>query len=684
MRGRVHTARIAETFDSQSFLQTLQLSVKQSQVIDEEREYLIQRAPNAIEWITSARYANQPSLYRHWGAYRLVKEFFELRCPICNDPKVAGPGSVPADSWGLSRDVLESEVLLRWDESTADDVCPKCRTTRSEFTEDGLFNSHRVLHAIVGQRAGKSSTLALVGTYIEHVILTIAHSYPGGLQGYLGMPQGEPLHMSFVASTGTQSQETIWAKYRGYRALAPWFKRYVPWVKMQEKMQETPIGMQRWEYAEHVRSVQNGLISFSADSLTSNSHGLAGRTRIAAMIDEICRMKQTDGGSSAQEVYRTMDASCQTVQECATRFGLVPWFGMIGSISSPFSLDDYGMQLLDAARQDKRMYAVRLPTWEFNPWLPKARFEGMLRKDYVGTMRNFGAEPPGAAHPYIDRPDDFRRSAVDPALTPTASFSQYEFQDAAGRQFVGVTLDEAKLILKGAPRYIAADAGANFDAFSLACAHAEPDEQGNFVTVFDWVIRILTRSKKQEVYFESIYALLESLMPRMVIKQVEFDHWNSKSIVQRIRNELQIRAEEVATTNDHFIQFMRDAYSGHVRMLPETEEDARLDPPFKSAQGAAIYEILKLERDPRTDKIYNARKGVRRGWDSDDTARVIVHAHRLVQEQGYVESPDSLSKRDRRLRSEHGLAEWTSQHRGQIFKPQGGGMPFIPTGNRRW
>src|SRR5688572_6358280 len=235
----------------------VQKSVQFTRTIDEERDYLKTRAPNALEWITRAEYCNQATLFRHWGAYRLVKEFFELRCPVCNHPDVAGAHAVPSDSWGLSRDVLESEVLLVWTPRYEDDACPKCGTTRAEFVERGLFHNYRVLNGIIGQRSGKSSTLGLIGTYMEHVALTIHLTHENGIHGYLGIPAGDLLHMTFVASTDTQSKETIWAKYRGYRALSPWFRRYVPWVKAQEKIQETPEGMQRWEYNEVDKSIKN-------------------------------------------------------------------------------------------------------------------------------------------------------------------------------------------------------------------------------------------------------------------------------------------------------------------------------------------------------------------------------------------------------------------------------------------
>ena len=651
-------------------------SVTMSVRLDDEREWLMQRAPNAIEWITSSRYCDQPSLFEHWGAYQLVKDFFELRCPKCN----TGPNAVPASAWGLSRETLESEVLLVWNHGNLDDTCPKCGTTKAEFVEQGLMRGYRILHAIIGQRGGKSSTLGLIGTYIEHVTNWVAHTHENGLYGYLGIPQGDLLHMTFCASTDTQSKETVWAKFRGYRSRAPWFKRYVPWVKGLERAQETPPGMQKWEYSESDKSIKNECIGLHIDSLNSNSNGLAGRTRVAAIIDEISRMEQTESSRSAMEVYRTMDASTQTVQTRVDQFGLIPYLGMTASISSPMAVDDYGMRLLEAAQQVPRMYAVRKATWDFNPWEPYEAYKDKLKKDFVGTMRNFGASPPGATNPLIDRPQDFTESAVDLSLVPTARFEHYEFEDAMGRSYVGARLSHASLVRDGFARFIAADAGKNFDAFTVACAHGEPDEHGNIITVYDWVIRLLTGRPGQEVYFESVYQVITEVLKYMDVRLVEFDHWNSTQIIQRLRNDHGLWAEEKGTISEHFVRFLRDGYSGRIRMLPPAPNDDSMEPPYKSAPGAAIYELLHLERDPKNDRVFNSKKGLRKGWNSDDTARVMVHVHRLVQDQGYTERQDDKSLRARRKRGDVAIAEWSAGQRGQLWRPP----PSFGGPSRKW
>lgn len=651
--------------------------------LDAERDYLIQRAPNAIEWITSAEYCNQPTLFKHIGQYIMVKEFFELRCPNCND----GPKAVPRIPWTpgrpetvLSRSILESEVLLTWSQRDEDDRCPKCHTTRAQFIEDGMMMGYHTLHGIVGMRAGKSAALALVGTYVEHIMLAIAHGYDGGLQSYLGTQPGDQFDITYVASTDVQSKDTIWAKYRGFRRMSPWFQRYVPWIKTQEALQQTPEGMQRWEYDENDKSIKNECIRVIINSLNSNSGGLVGRTRLGAFIDEVCRMKQTDSSMGAAEVYRGLEASCHTVRTRVETYGLLPWLGMVGSISSPVSAEDKGMKLLEDAKRVKRMYTFHLPTWKFNPFEPREKFDDDFRKDPMGAERDFGANPPMAASPLIDDPLRFRDCAIAHDLQPTATFEEYEFDDEVGHKYKAIKLVKADLIRNGAPRYVAVDAGRSFDAFAVACAHPEEDKDGNIITVYDWVMRLLPR-QGQEIYFEAIYNLVVDLTKSCFINQIEFDHWNSAHIVQKIR-QLGIRAEENETKGKHFVQFLRDGYSGYVKMLPPAEGDEALDPPYKSPAGVALYELEHLDRDPEKDKVFNPKKGEVRGHNSDDVARVIVHAHRLVQDIGYTQKYDDTGLRARRKRAESMAAEWASMERGLVFSPSS--MPSLKGGGRGW
>jgi hypothetical protein len=107
-----------------------------------------------------------------------------------------------------------------------------------------------------------------------------------------------------------------------------------------------------------------------------------------------------------------------------------------------------------------------------------------------------------------------------------------------------------------------------------------------------------------------------------------------------------------------------------VRLLPPPEEDYKpqyetfewtKEPPNLSPESAGIYELLGLECNPDTHKVSNPRKGERKGYNSDDTAQVLVHVHKLVQQQGYTKKHDDRSKRSARIRAETMSADWGSR-----------------------
>lgn len=601
-------------------------------VRDEERAALAEPAPNVIEWITGKEWCNVPTTYKFTRQYQIVRDFFQLRCPLCNP---GGPIFMqdqidrghPGDCWKKGREWMESEALLVWSKEYDDDVCPKCGTTRTELREDDLVRAYNTLHCVVGMRSGKSVMAGLITTYVEHRLLTLSLCEHDGIQGYLGMPTAEQLEMTLLASTDAQSQDTIWAKYRNYREIAPWFQRYVPWVKSQEKLQHTPLGMKRWEYKESDKKFWNGHCKLLINSMNSNSDGLVGKTRVLSGADEIGRMKNTTSTQSASEIYRGLEASLRTVRTRAKDNVLLPWMGMMLSVTSPMEDQDKSMELLRIGQSQrvKGMIAFHYATWDFNPFEPRENFDDEFEKDPVAAQRNFGADPPKAAFPLIHDPERFERNGIG-EQEPTATFVHIHHEDSTGQQYVGIKLEKCDLLhglTKGgrqrvSPRVIAFDAGKNFDAFAGACAHAEWDEDDDgtrrLITVYDWIIRVLTPSRKVEVYFESVLDLVKDLKKRQPIMRVEFDRWQSLQMIQNIR-QIGIFAEQAPVTDADFHAFAADALIGRVQLLAPDPEDVEREPPEKSPAGTVIYELEHLERDPKNDKVSNPRKGARRGWD---------------------------------------------------------------------
>lgn len=659
--------------------------------IDEERSYLSVPAPNAIEWLTRKEYCDVPSLYAMTRQYQVIRDFFQLRCPLCNKGGVEE--GQPGDCWGKTQEYLEAEHLLTWSAAYNDDVCPRCKLTRTELVTDGLLHTYNQLHAVVGQRAGKSITAALIGTYIEHRVCTIAHGFAGGFAAYLGIPSSEIFEITYLASNEVQGADTIWAKYRGFRMNSTWFQRYVPWIKAQEAKQLTPPGMSPWSYNEIDKKIVNQHPStrLIINSLNSNSAGLRGRTRIAASADELSHMQQTESKLSADEIYRGLENSLRTVRSRTKLHGRLPWLGCMVSVSSPVSKDDKAMRLLKVADKIEGMYSCHYATWEFNPFEPRENFNDEFTKDPVGAQRDFGAQPPSAAHPLVEDLERFKRAAVNYDLQPSAQLDTYALTDPQGQEYIGVRCLDAD-IRRDWPRYICFDAGKNFDSFAGACAHGErvtnADGSSHIITVFDWVMRILPQ-RGTEVYFDSVYELVKRLREKQRIVRVEFDRWNSVQIIQQIR-QLDIKAEPAPTRDDDYKRFVRDGFAGLVRMLPPVDGelddygDWAKDPPQMTPQSCALYELEGLERDPVTDKVSNPRKGEKRGFNSNDVIQVCVHVHKLIQEQGYVEREDDRSKRAMTRRGEADGDSYIAHGQGKVFSPSRMAGGSRRTGGRGW
>lgn len=677
---------MTKKFDS--LRRDLERLVEHGGEVDRDREFFSSPAPNAIEWVTRPEYLGAPSLYTHFGAYEAIRDYFELLCPNCRRP---GDETVAERFSGMLRAKprawLESQPLLVWSNDHQDDVCPKCGVTRYEFIETGAFRGYNQGNYVVGQRSGKSATLAYIGTYVEHFLYVAGHKH-GTLQKFFGDIAGAPYEMTFMAASQVQAQYTVWSKFKGTRRSGPWYQRYLPWLAKLQDRQETPRGLPKWEYVEHDARIEHGLFNLTLNSMNSNSATGRGRTRPFVGMDELCHMKSTDSEFSAEENYAAMENSLMTVRARAAKLALPPWLGSIVSISSPRDIDDKGMQLLRAAKLSPRMYTMHRKTEEFAPLTPQEfrLYEDLKRKDPIKYARDFDAQPPAAASPLIPDFSKFRGAVQSKRNKQRAEFREERWVTAGGTRFVGVEFVDSDFETDIGTRVACFDAGRNFDAFAGAAAHVEVGENGEPRTVFDWIWRIVP-GDDEEVFFGSVTEMVGKLQDRMPMMQIRFDRWNSLQMMQDLRN-VGIEAEIESMPDSAMIDFMRDGYAGLIEMIPPSEaESALLDaiakggleaaealPQQLSPEAMVYHELMKLERDER-DRVYNPRKGKVRGWDSDDLARVVAYCHRLVKVFGYTKKQNDVSRAARGQRMREAAASWDSHF------PAGGA--HVPGGRGR-
>jgi hypothetical protein len=661
-------------------------------------EYIInnidlrKRAPNAIRWIVEPQFLNIPSVWKHVRQYEVVRDFFQLRCPMCNK----GSG----DCWGKTPEQLQAEILLEWDESVQEDRCPSCKTLRSEFIADGMLKKYDTMIGVAGMRSGKSVVAGMIGTYMRHVYTCMGIKERGTLHRLFDLLPTQNLEIAFVATTATQAKETIWVNFQRQCAASPWFANYVEWVVKKMNLQVTPEGSRHWVYKELEDSITDDWLMINFFSLNSNSAGMAGRTRLAFFIDELSRFGVSDSKMGADEVWAVFEHSLRTVRGARRLLGFKePWLGTGIAISSPMSIEDKTMVLYNQAADSLLTFGWKYPTWLFNPYQPRESFDEEYKRDAVLAERDFGANPPNATNPLIMDPLRFW-SSLDQSAKPTAVFNILHPKDKSDREYVGAEL-ETSTMDRQRPLYIFGDAGRSFDQFALvACSgiwlpsftdvsqeqlralevnrfggyhpnsnehlqdgyylkptanrEGDGERQDTLVTMHEWSLRIIPEPGRP-VWFESVLDIMKKLVKYRKVAMVAFDTWNSESTLQKI-SDMGVPTQPVHLKIDDFVRAVQDTLVGRLKLQPPKVSDklsltdigtlvCGIEPRFMSAEGATIYELLKLERDKELKSVSNPKKGLVRGENSDDLAHCLVGAHRLVQESAGKVSTDAREQR---------------------------------------
>lgn len=585
-------------------------------------------APNIIEWISRPEFlnfiiededtGNLRSIHNHYGQFQAVRDLFELLCPICSKPE-------DKDCWNKTRESLESQPLLVWNSSIKDDECPRCSSTRAELLEGRLFNGFDTMLLIAGMRSAKSTTSGLIASYVEHRLLSTPNP-----QGLFGQAPNQLFEVSFIASTARQAEKTVYELFCGIRENSPWIQNYIKTLRTMEKYKG-----ELYE-AGSKKIIKYNHINVLFESLTSNSSGIAGGTRLAVFLDELSRFDTTESKRSGQEIYRVSNQGLKTIRSAMISKVIPNCFGMLCITTSPISINDYAMRLGQKASNLSKMFYLHKSTWEFNPYQPKENFIEDFKVDPSGAERDFGANPPLAANPFIDDPGRFL-SCIDPSLTPTVTFLDTYPKDPLGKEYVGKQVQFCK-VDHTYKKVIVADAGKQKDSFALACAHGEyrPINIGEkveykWVTVYDWVLTVRpTMVPKRIVYFDSAEQIIKEIDKKQKIEIVRFDQWNSESIVQTLRfSNIDTDYLSIGTVSNYYIQFLREAYEGRVKMLPPLETDIGKDPYTEmSDQGRAIHELTHLEKSLDGKKIDHKNNG-----EHNDLAVVVVGCHYLVQSE---------------------------------------------------
>lgn len=605
----------------------------------------LEKAPNPVIFIESEKFLAGPVL--HDPQYEVVRDFFELLCPICNDiERIHTKNDVPRDE----------QILFEYDR------CPNCGVRKSEFADD-LKNFNEFI-GVVGMRGGKSVVVACMAAYIMHELVC-----EEALQEKLGLVRTQEIDAAFVASSGEQASETIYGHFRGFYDNSPWFQDY------RKRLMELEImdpALRRGElYRESDLTIHFREKHIRIRSMTSNSSSIAGRTRIFAVIDELSRMDAGDSKRSANEVYRALKRSLITIKSavevCRSKGDFTIPDARMFCISSPMFQDDKSMQLLKEAETSDKRYAIHRTTWEFNPTIKKEHLAEEYATDPVGADRDYGANPPGAENPFVKNEnvieaciDRERQSMFDLREV----FFDHAIEDIVFR-YVKVEVEDVRYA-NLVDYVVHCDPGQSGDSFCLCIGHLSPENK----VIIDGAIecRPIPKNNRdglepREVYFPAMKDVIIRLNNILSIKYVSYDRWNSTEQIQELRDNRILAFQKNLNREDH-VRFLNTMMSQNIS-FPARENSTVNPAKVRGLPCAkALYELMRLND--------NGVKVDHPSGGSNDLIQCYVGVHRLLLHTDEVVTLHDM----RKMQRTEGIYKRQTGNVGRIIR-----LP--PRGSRR-
>lgn len=269
-----------------------------------------------------------------------------------------------------------------------------------------------VTGGIISHNSGKSHTIGgYLYPYLTHRMLKMQKPAQ-----FYRLARTTVLHATFVALTYAQAKDTLWTPFYGAILSSQWFQQYHSMLKFYEN-----------KYGESLLKLNDTFVVYKPRGLMVYPAGpdkrvLRGRTRFGASIDEIAyfdsQKDSTKVKINAHEVYDAMTNSLYTLRAAAERLinngadDVFPGYSM--NVTSPVARNDMIHTLLNRAKDSQSMYGIHRPTWEVNPDFPRNSrlITEAFKKDPDSAEKNFGANPPLIANPFISN-HDFITGAED-------------------------------------------------------------------------------------------------------------------------------------------------------------------------------------------------------------------------------------------------------------------------------
>lgn len=380
----------------------------------------------------------------------------------------------------------------------------------------------------VHHNSGKTKLVGLLAAYINHRFLKI----PNPIRMY-NQTSGDMLLGTFSALSLDHAYRNLWQAFKGFIDSSPWFQNYHRFIKGEEKR----LGIELLH--ELKTSIMYSHKHLMWNATGSQDRKMRGDTRIFGAIDELGWMisdeqKADLQNMNADAIYTALSNSLTTMRAKyrqiynSTNFDVPPIF--MANISSPSSVKDKIMRLSKEAKRNDRIFAFNLPTWACNPdYTYESLREEMSHIDELTFLRDFAAEPPIAANPYISEPKLIDKIATGEQLTLTCS--EYTEKD-----FMGDPFKSAKLVVtksdKNIPRLVSFDLGSMKNSLAVCLFSLTADSKPKLDFAFS--IRPEKGIRANIAKFFEDFTV--PLVTNFKIKHAFFDRWQSLDQIERLKS----------------------------------------------------------------------------------------------------------------------------------------------------
>lgn len=378
---------------------------------------------------------------------------------------------------------------------------------------------------ILSHNSGKSHT---VGTYLFPYLMHRLLKLQRPAQFY-GLSRTTVLQGTFAALTYTQAKDTLWTPFYGAITQSQWFKEYHGMLRHYERV-----------YGETLFKLTDTFVDYRVRGLQCFPMGpdkrvMRGRTRFGFSIDEIAYFDaEKDSGKvkiNAFEVYDALANSLATVRTAADTLiaqridDVLPAYAF--NVSSPTAKNDMIHVLLDRAKESQSMYGIHRATWEVNPNFKRNSpfIVEAYRKDPESAEKNFAANPPLIANPFLTNHDFINECEDIDRKNPIKLVTRFVNSKKVGQSYMYAEIDKLKPC--GVPSIMAIDAGEKDNSFSVAVGTLK---DGYNLSV-DLVAEIIPlpgyRLNHSLIYTEVIVPIME----KRNVKVLLADRWNSLKLL---------------------------------------------------------------------------------------------------------------------------------------------------------